>query len=571
MKFCVNCGTQMPKSAETTPPWASGGSAQQATAILSYSDGLAGVLVGRTIENKYRLDGLLGTGGMGAVYQTTRFHIGDTVAVKILHPEQGTDPHAAERFRREAQLAARLKHPNVVSIYDFGVSSDGLMYLVMELVEGQSLRKIIKQHGPLSIDAVAEVTAQTCAALGEAHRQNIIHRDIKPDNIILNSTTSGLRIKVLDFGIAKLRDLAASNLTQTGSVMGTPHYMSPEQCMGEELDSRSDIYSLGVVLYEILCGVAPFHSPTPSAVVVQHVTQAPTPLRSMNISVPSAVEAVVLHALQKRREARPQTAEALAQEMRTAVYESASASRPTVPTGANVLSVTEQSRAVAIPGIMPTMVLSTPVSGNTITPPFFGQAPAVDEKRKIWPLILGGLLLLVFGGVAVAVVGWMMWGRSDTSQPRQDQQSGSSNNRQTRNNQSSKPSPQATPQTTSADSADNEFKALSDRYSYITPDQRPQLDADFRAAEQKYPADYRFTYERARLTATGPHHHDAFGILFQAGRKALDNGQADEMLNNLMKDKDVDLYKLSRGHDEWTDLTGALRQKNRDLLRHKPH
>lgn len=571
MKFCVNCGTQMPNTAEIMKPGSRGRGTQVATAVLSYSDGLAGVLVGRTIENKYHLDSLLGTGGMGAVYQATRLHIGDTVAVKILHPEQETDPHAAERFRREAQIAARLKHPNAVSIYDFGVSGDGLMYLVMELVEGQSLRKIVKQHGSLSTEAVAEVTAQACAALAEAHRHNIVHRDIKPDNIILNSTTSGLRVKVLDFGIAKLRDLAASNLTQTGSVMGTPHYMSPEQCMGEELDSRSDIYSLGVVLYEILCGVAPFHSPTPSAVVIQHVTQAPTPLRSVNISVPANVEAVVLHALEKRREARPQTAAALAQEMRTAVNESATVSRPTVPTGANSLPVTASSRAVDNPGITPTMVLSTPVSGSTVTPPFFAPRQATNEKRKVWPFVIGGFLLLLLGGTVVGVVGWMIWGFPVASQPGQEQQSRSSNDRQTRNEQSSKPSPQAPLQLPPADTADSEFQTLSERYSRVTNEQRAQLDADLRKAETKYPTDYRFTYDRAKLTATGPHRHDAFGPLFQAGRKALDNGQADEMLNNLMRDKDSDLYKLSRGHDEWIDLTEALRHKDKERLKHEPH
>lgn len=345
--------------------------------------------------------------------------------------------------------------------------------------------------------------------------------------------------------------------------------------MGEELDSRSDIYSLGVVLYEILCGVAPFHSPTPSAVVVQHVTQAPTPLRSVNISVPPAVEAVVLHALEKRREARPQTAAALAEEMRAAIYESATVSRPTVPTGANIPPVTAPSRAVANPGMTPTMALSTPVSGSTPTPQFFGQRAAPTESRKIWPFIIGGLLLLVLGGVVVGAVGWMMWGRSDTSQPRQDEQSRSSNNLQPRNEQSSKPSPQATPtttpQTSPADFAENEFKALSERYSHVTTEQRAQLDADLKAAEKKYPPDYRFTYERARLSATGPHAHDAFGVLFQAARKALDNGQADEMLNELMRDKDSDFYKLSRGHNEWSDLTEALRHKNREMLKSGPH
>lgn len=569
MKFCVNCGTQMSGFVDTMRPGPTGSSAQQATAVLSYSNGLAGVLVGRTIEKKYRLDSLLGTGGMGAVYEATRLHIGDTVAVKILHPDQGTDPHAAERFRREAQIAARLKHPNAVSIYDFGVSVDGLMYLVMELVEGFSLRKIIKQQGPLSIDAVAEVTAQVCAALDEAHGRNIIHRDIKPDNIIFNSTNSGLRVKVLDFGIAKLRDLAASNLTQTGSVMGTPHYMSPEQCMGEELDSRSDIYSLGVVLYEILCGVTPFHSPTPSAVVVQHVTQAPAPLRSLNISIPPAVEAVVLHALEKRREARPQTAAALAQEMRSAVYES-SASRPTVPTGANNIPVTSSSRPVHNPGVIPTMVLSTPVSVRTATSEFSKPTAAASERKKLWPYILGALLLLVLGGVAVGAVGWMMWG-SDTPQTTQNEQSRSSNKGQSRNQPSSQPSPPATADVSSADSAEKEFKALSGRYSSVTPTQRARLDADFKVAEEKYPTDYRFIYGRARLSATGPDSHGAFAILFQAARTALDNGQADAMLNELMRDKDSDFRKLSRGHDEWSDLTEALRLKNKDLLRHGPH
>jgi serine/threonine protein kinase len=189
----------------------------------------------------------------------------------------------------------------------------------MELIEGESLRKIIKQQGSVTPSASVEITNQVCAALDEAHRHSIIHRDIKPDNIIVNVTANGFRVKVLDFGIAKLRDDAVSNLTQTGSIVGTPHYMSPEQCLGEELDSRADIYSLGVVLYEMLTGIVPFNSPTPAAVVVQHVNQSPAPQRLLNTSIPMSVENTVLHALAKRREDRPQSAGALAQELANAM------------------------------------------------------------------------------------------------------------------------------------------------------------------------------------------------------------------------------------------------------------
>jgi serine/threonine-protein kinase len=362
-------------------------------------------LVGQMIEGKYRLEARLGVGGMGAVYRATRLLIGDAVAIKILHPEQVADPQSAERFRREAQAAARLKHPNAVSIYDFGVSNEGLVYLVMELVEGQSLRQIIRQQGPLTPAAAAEIMRQACAALDEAHRQNIVHRDIKPDNIIVNATNGGLRVKVLDFGIAKMRDLAATagNLTQAGNMMGTPHYMSPEQCLGEELDHRSDIYGLGVVLYEMLVGVVPFNSPTSTAVIVQHVNQAPPPLRALNVSISPAVEAVVLHALQKPRAARPQTAGALAREMHAAVSGGAVAtparSFPTAsqPLGSGAFHGASQppgSGAFPAAAMQPTMVMRTPQTGSAVA-----GAPRA-AKAKPMPMIIAAALLLALGGVA---------------------------------------------------------------------------------------------------------------------------------------------------------------------------
>lgn len=312
-RFCNSCGATLnsPRAAAAEAETAAMTSDVTVQAPPPKKD----PLIGSSIGDRYRLDSLIGRGGMGAVYSATRLLIGDEVAIKILHTEQGGDTHAAERFRREARAAARLKHPNAVSIYDFGVSGEGLQFLVMELVEGRSLRDVTKTQGPLESALVAEIASQICAALDEAHRQHIVHRDIKPDNIIVNFTPAGLRVKVLDFGIAKLRDDTSSHLTQTGSVMGTPHYMSPEQCLGEELDSRADIYSVGIVVYELLCGRVPFNSPISTAVVVQHVNQPPPSLRGINPTISAEVEAVVFHALEKSRHARPATAGALSQEL----------------------------------------------------------------------------------------------------------------------------------------------------------------------------------------------------------------------------------------------------------------
>lgn len=410
-RFCNSCGATL--SIRTAP--------SDADAVSTSGEGQQenqqDSLIGRIIEGKYRLDSLIGSGGMGAVYQATRLLIGDEVAIKILHTDRVVDPHAAERFRREAQAAARLKHPNAVSIYDFGVSSDGLQYLVMELIEGQSLREVTKQQGILSAAFAAEVILQVCAALDEAHRQHIVHRDIKPDNIILNSTPTGLRVKVLDFGIAKLRDDTASHLTQTGSVMGTPHYMSPEQCLGEELDNRADIYSVGVVLYEMLCGRVPFNSPISTAVVVQHVNQPPPPPQSLNASVSPAMATAVLRALEKSREARPQNAGAFGREVFAAVGYSpigmgASSHLNVAPRDPSVDETTLERRAISKrpDELAPTVHLST-FSGSTDSVPL---ARATSGNGTVSVSVFSGAKnKVIFGGVALilllSVAGVISW------------------------------------------------------------------------------------------------------------------------------------------------------------------
>ena len=368
--------------------------------------GESGGLIGSTIEGKYRIESKLGEGGMGAVYCATRLLIGDVVAIKVLHTEQVADKQAIERFRREAQAAARLKHPNVVAIHDFGLINKNLAYLVMELVEGESLRSLIKQQGPLTPSAAAEITSQVCAALEEAHQRHIVHRDLKPDNIIVTASQTGLRVKVLDFGIAKLRDLpvTADSLTQTGTVIGTPRYMSPEQCMGEELDGRSDIYSLGIILYEMLSGVVPFNAPSLTALIMQQVNQAPPSLRAININITPAVEQVVMWALEKRAEARPPTAGALAQALRNAVNGEVQP-RSTVRQQA----MTNPSPSIPTAGGAGAELAPTVRVQQSFSSPRAAMPATSKTKSRLAPLlIVGGVLILLS---ALGVIAWLLLAR----------------------------------------------------------------------------------------------------------------------------------------------------------------
>lgn len=381
-------------------------------------------LIGRTLDGKYLIDARIGAGGMGTVYRGTRLHIGDTVAIKILHRDTISDIHAAERFRREAQATSRLKHPNAVSIYDFGISGDGLAYIVMELVEGKSLRSIIKRRGPLSPLTVDEILGQVCDALDEAHRNNMVHRDIKPDNVIVNTSPKGLRVKVLDFGIAKLHNVSAEmiNLTATGSVMGTPQYMSPEQCMDEELDGRSDVYSLGIVLYEALTGRVPFTSTTATAVAVAQVNQKAPSLRALNPSISPGLEAVVMHALEKKREARPQTAGALAQEWHAAVSGVPMATLVAVPS-VRVASQHELIATMMAPPAplfgtgggeqtggpsFPSGINSSSFPSQINTPSFLRAAAAPKSRSDLVPLIIGiAVAIVLLGAGAVGLIVWL--------------------------------------------------------------------------------------------------------------------------------------------------------------------
>jgi eukaryotic-like serine/threonine-protein kinase len=280
--------------------------------------------IGLILEDKYHIDEKVGEGGMGKVYRATHILMDHTVAIKILHPHLSSDQVAVERFRREARAAVSIRHPNAVAVTDFGVNKEsGLSYLVMEFLEGVELRDEIKRRRRLDFEESFIITQQVCLALQAAHSKHIVHRDLKPDNIWLLKSEDGFhRVKVLDFGIAKLMVGNVGNLTQEGVIVGTPYYMSPEQCVGDELDARSDIYSLGIIMYEILTGQVPFRASTPMGVALKQASEPPRPPHELRSDLPYPIENVILRALRKHREDRQSTAMELAHEFESALYQS---------------------------------------------------------------------------------------------------------------------------------------------------------------------------------------------------------------------------------------------------------
>jgi len=288
-------------------------------------DAWSGMQTGTVLAERYRIERPISRGGMGAVFEATQLGLDRRVAVKVLLPALSRDAKMQERFHREARSAAALHHPNIVQIHDYGISEHG-PYIVMELVRGRSLREVLR-GGPLAPARAVPITEQICLAVATAHEAGIIHRDLKPDNILIEEHTGGLSVvKVLDFGIAKLREAQAESkeTTLTGaSVLGSPSYMSPEQCLSLELDGRSDIYALGILLYEMLTGRVPFSGATAVAVMVQHVNAAPPSMRELRPEIPASIESVVMRSLAKERDRRHGDATELARELRLALAEPA--------------------------------------------------------------------------------------------------------------------------------------------------------------------------------------------------------------------------------------------------------
>jgi CRP-like cAMP-binding protein len=272
---------------------------------------LSEALPGTTLDDTYRLETKIGEGGFGAVFRGTHVGLHRPVAIKVLHPTSAiADERRIARFRIEGIAACRLNHPNAVEVIDFGVSSTGVAYLVMELLRGYTLGYELRLHGKLSPERCVAVIGPVCAALAEAHGAGIVHRDIKPDNVFLHQTKRGEVVKVVDFGVAKLLDQVAieglDEVTQPGAFVGTPRYMAPELLLDLPFDGKADVYSVGVMLYHMLCGEWPFPRASGSLMsVLAQVGASPRALRQINPDLSESIERVVMEALAREPDARP--------------------------------------------------------------------------------------------------------------------------------------------------------------------------------------------------------------------------------------------------------------------------
>jgi tRNA A-37 threonylcarbamoyl transferase component Bud32 len=272
---------------------------------------------GEIIADRYRVVAPIGRGAMGTVYRAEHVQISKVMAIKLLHRELQQNPENVARFHREAESASRLNHPNTVHVFDFGRTKSGALYLVMEFVDGDDLAKVIDKEGSMPFGRVAFLCAQVAGSVADAHAAGIVHRDLKPENIVVTEGRDGETAKVLDFGLAKLFEgTVEAQVTSSGTIVGTPYYMSPEQIQGQELDGRSDVYAMGAIMYECVVGQPPFEALNPLGVLSQHLTEKPLPPSARSpLSVPAEADEIIMRCLEKDPDHRYQTAEDLRQDL----------------------------------------------------------------------------------------------------------------------------------------------------------------------------------------------------------------------------------------------------------------
>ena len=309
MRICPQCGNDFDDQIEVCPA--------DRSKLIPIDSSDSDPMLGKLLDGRYRLVRKIGEGGMGAIYRAVHTEMSRTCAIKLLTALSPGKEDAIARFKREAKMASSIDNIHAATIYDFGQADDGNLFLAMEFIDGQPLSRVIAEHRALPIERVIHITNQIAEALAAAHALGIVHRDLKPDNVMITRKGADADfVKVLDFGIAKtVADDSGDNLTKTGFVLGTPVYMSPEQLLGEKLDPRSDIYSLAIIVYEMLTGKLPFDGDNPQAVMMKRVMGEPIRLRVIAPSQSESIEQVVMAGLQRNREARTATAETFAAEL----------------------------------------------------------------------------------------------------------------------------------------------------------------------------------------------------------------------------------------------------------------
>ena len=355
-------------------------------------------LIGMMFDGRYRILRKLGSGGMANVYLAEDEELGRRVAIKILNDRHANDDQFVERFRREAKNAAGLSHPNIVSIYDRG-EAEGTYYIAMEYLEGRSLKERIVAEGPLPIASAIEIVRQILRAVGFAHRRQIVHRDIKPHNVLLVQDGPGdgdERFKVTDFGISRT---ATSQMTEAGSIVGTAQYLSPEQARGAPVDQRSDIYSVGIVLYELLTGQLPFTGETPLEIAMKHLSEIPKAPSELRPEIPTDLDMIVLRALAKDPADRFESAEEMERELAR------------VAGGGGVTTETAEAATAVLAGAglaeaAPTMISRRPVVAprETYDDHYYDYEEPPRRRRPLWPWLLA--ILLAAGAI---VAGFYVW------------------------------------------------------------------------------------------------------------------------------------------------------------------
>ncbi len=387
MRICPQCGTRFQEPIQYCPHDGS-----QTYEAVENQAAPVDPLLGRVIDGRYRIEQKIGEGGMGVVYMATHTVLQKKLALKVLRGESGRDAEVVQRFMQEAQAATSIGHPNIIDISDFGRLPDGSVYFVMEYLDGTSLSDMIKKGGSVPTQESVHLVRQIASALEAAHARGIVHRDLKPDNIFIVRQGSDPRfVKVLDFGVAKVGG-AASKLTKTGMVFGTPHYMSPEQAAGHSVDQRTDIYALGVIMYEMFTGKVPFDADTFMGILSKHMFEVPARPSDVKGAALGALESIILRALEKNPDHRDQSMGELVADLDTV------AAGGTVHVGRN-------------PGVAPPSNLANAFGSASSREMPAAPPPASGGKSFLLVALALVALLVVGGGVGLTV--FMLTGDDD--------------------------------------------------------------------------------------------------------------------------------------------------------------